>query len=212
MRSASRLLERTSDRLPGPARSLLRWAAAIAVAAAVVLACEAEVATPYRVPSASMEPTVHCARPAAGCTAHTAERIIACRICYRVGAPSRGQIVAFHAPAAARAACGEGGVYVKRLIGLPGETVREDARARIWIDGRLLSEPYVSATARTDDTRFRGATWRVPDGRYLMLGDNRGDSCDSRTWGSVARGDLVGPVLATYWPPRRLHVDAHALG
>ena len=60
-----------------------------------------------------------------------------------VGEPHRGQIVVFHARCA-RPSCGEGGAYVKRLIGLPGETVREDASAYIWVDGRRLAEPYMS--------------------------------------------------------------------
>jgi signal peptidase I len=187
-----------------PLRRLLEWLLTLGVAAGVVLACEAEVATPFRVPSASMEPTIHCARPDAGCEARLADRIIACRICYRVADPSRGQIVVFHAPRRAATDCGEGGIYVKRLIGLPDDRVHEDAHSRIWINGRRLAEPYVTASARAADARYRDATWRVPSGRYFLLGDNRGDSCDSRTWGTVPRRSLVGPVVATYWPPTRI--------
>lgn len=195
-----------SDGRARPWRTVRDWVVTVAIAAGVVLGCEAEVATPYRVPSSSMEPTIHCAKPEVGCEARLADRVIACRICYRIGDPSRGQIVAFHAPARAARACGEGGVYLKRLIGLPGDTIREDGRARIWVDGRRLDEPYVSAAARAADTRDRGATWHVAPGRYFFLGDNRGASCDSRIWGTVARGDIVGPVIATYWPPGRVGV------
>ena len=198
-----RLLNRATSRLPKRWRTAIDWAVSIAVACVFVLVFEAEVAKPYRIPSESMEPALHCARPVVGCEAHFADRVVACRICYRVQSPERGQIVVFDSPKLAAKKCGEGGTYVKRLIGLPGDTVVEDRNAHIWIDGRRLNEPYISAKAIADDT-FRETTWHVPRGEYFFLGDNRGNSCDSRTWGSVPRDRLVGPVLLTYWPPNRL--------
>jgi signal peptidase I len=192
------------QRLPRPWRTVADWTVTIAVAVAFLLVFRAEVAQSYRIPSASMEPTLHCARPAADCRARFSDRIIACRLCYTLGSPSRGDVVVFDAPATAEAACGEGGTYVKRLIGLPGDTLHEDGRGRIWVDGRLLREPYVTRAARAADRAFAGRTWHVPQGAYFMLGDNRGDSCDSRTWGAVPRSRLFGPVVATYWPPQRI--------
>jgi signal peptidase I len=186
-------------------RLLTEWLATLAVAGLLVLSWNTEVAQSYRVPSASMEPTIHCAKPADQCEGTVADRIIACRVCYRFGSPHRGQIVVFHAPPAAKRDCGNGGNYVKRLIGLPGEAIHEDADGRLWVDGLRLNEPYVTASARAAD-RFRNQTWTVPPHSYFMLGDNRGDSCDSRTWGAVPRDDLVGPVTATYWPPARIDI------
>src|SRR5438067_7939554 len=113
-------------------RTVLDWLLTIAAAVAVVLVFEAEVAKPYRVPSSSMEPTLHCARPADGCEARFSDRVIACEICFRLGSPHRGQIVVFHAPPEAAKQCAPGGTFVKRLIGLPGETVHEDRNALIW--------------------------------------------------------------------------------
>jgi signal peptidase I len=155
-----------------------------------------------------MEPTLHCARPADGCEARFSDRVIACEVCYRFGSPHRGQIVVFHAPPAAgrRCAPGGGGTFVKRLIGLPGDTVHEDENAFLWIDGSRLAEPYVAAGARRSDSH-RDQTWHVPPGHYFFLGDNRGGSCDSRSWGSVPRSNLIGPVLARYWPPTRVGFD-----
>jgi len=199
-----RSFDRATSRLPRRWRIAIDWLATIAAAIVVVLALEAEVAKPYRIPSESMEPTLLCARPGAGCEASMSDRVIACELCYRLGSPHRGQIVVFRAPAAAVSICGAGGTYVKRLIGMPGNTIHEDDRSFIWIDGRKLSEPYISASARTEDTRYRGQTWHVPQGEYFFMGDNRGNSCDSRAWGSVPRSSLIGPVVATYWPPTRL--------
>jgi signal peptidase I len=202
-----RVIDRATTRLPGRWRTLADWAVTILVAVAVVLVFEAEVAKPLRVPTSSMEPTLHCARPATGCEAHFSDRVIACEVCYRFASPKRGQIVVFHTPPAAAADCGTGGLYVKRLIGLPGETIHEDEQGFLWVDGRRLDEPYVTASARAGDTMHLGLSWKVPPGEYFMLGDNRGGSCDSRTWGAVPRSNLVGPVVATYWPPTRLSVS-----
>jgi signal peptidase I len=191
----------------------LDWLLTLAVAVVFVLAFEAEIARPYRIPSSSMEPTLNCARPALGCLAGTSDRVIACEICYRFSSPRRGQIVVFHAPPAASKCDGDApngqspGTFVKRLIGLPGNTIYEDSHARIWIDGRRLSEPYVDRASLPMD-RYRNMTWHVPAGEYFMMGDNRGESCDSRMWGAVPRSDLIGPVELTYWPPGRISFDS----
>ncbi len=202
------MFDRSRSRLPRRLRAVVDWIVTIAVAVVVVLAIEAEVAKPYRIPSASMEPTLHCAKPALGCEANHSDRVIACRICFRLESPKRGEIVVFTSPPqaaeSAPAGCGEGGTYVKRLIGMPGDTIHEDSQARISIDGKLLAEPYVTAAARAADTRYANRTWHVPEGDYFMMGDNRGNSCDSRTWGPVPRHDLIGDAVLTYWPPNRI--------
>ena len=195
--------KRLLGRLPRPWRRLLDWVLTIAVAIALVLAFEAEVAKPYRVPSSSMEPTLHCAKPARGCLADYSDRVIALRIVYRFRGPHRGEIAVFHAPAAA-ATCGGSGslIFIKRVIGLPGETVSErDGVA--FIDGRRLAEPYVPDWERD----HRTSSWpKLERGQYFMLGDNRVGSCDSRDWGPVYRTSFIGPASITYWPPNRITV------
>ena len=186
--------------MPRSYRLAIEWLSTIAFALAVVLFLKTEVANPYRIPSSSMEPTLHCARPAAGCTAGFSDRVLANRFIYRFRDPSRGDIVVFHAPEAAARLCQGGGIYVKRLIGLPGDRVAERDGV-VYVDGRALSEPYVKPADRDHDTRSFG---RVPAGRYFLMGDNRSASCDSRTWGTVGRDALIGPVFATYWPPQRI--------
>ena len=201
------------SRLPAPWRRIVDWVVTLAVAVGFVLAFEAEVAKPFRIPSSSMEGTLLCARPDPGCTASTSDRVLVNRLAYDFGSPQRGQIVVFTAPARASVACelGDGGeTFVKRLIGLPGETVHEDHHGFIWIrrsgaaGWTKLVEPYLSARSRLADSKHFGRTWHVPEGEYFMLGDNRGDSCDSRAWGSVPRSSLIGPVMFTYWPPLRI--------
>ena len=193
------LLRRRLERLPKPVRIAVDWAVTIAGAVLLVLALKTYVVTPYRIPSPSMEPALHCARPTSGCEAHFSDRVLACRICLDLSDPSRGDIVVFQAPPQTARRCGEGGTFVKRLIGLPGETVSE-RRGRVFVDGRPLDEPYI------EHRDAQTGTWRVPEGEYFFMGDNRPESCDSRQWGSVPRGDLVGTAIFRYWPPNRIGV------
>ena len=184
-------------------RTLLDWMLTIGVAIVLVLTFEAEVAKPFRIPSSSMEPTLHCAHPGEWCRASFNDRVLVNRLAYRFADPKRGQIVVFNAPDAAARDCGAGGTFVKRLIGLPGDVVSErDGYA--FVNGKKLREPYVASRDRDRTTQ----TWsRVAPGHYFFMGDNRLHSCDSRTWGTVPRGSLIGPVLLTYWPPDRISLD-----
>jgi signal peptidase I len=180
-------------------RTIIEWALTLAVAVAVVLAVEVEVAQPFRVPTSSMEPTLHCARPGMGCSGKLNDRVIVAKIVYRWRNPRRGEIAVFHAPARAKKMCSEAGTYLKRVIGLPGERVSE-RNGFIYIDGRKLAESYLSLHDRDSATM----AWpRLGKNEYFMLGDNRLGSCDSRDWGSVERSAFIGPVVATYWPPTR---------
>ena len=148
-----RFLDRAQSRVPRPWRTILDWLVTIALAAGFVLAFEAEVAKPYRIPSSSMEPTLHCARPGAWCRGRFSDRVIANRLAYRLGDPKRGQIVVFTAPPGAdECGAGDGGsTFVKRLIGLPGERVTE-LNGTVYIDGRRISEPYLDPANRDRQT------------------------------------------------------------
>ena len=98
--------------------------------------------------------------------------------------------------------CGAGGTFVKRIIGVPGDRVGE-ASGAIFVNGARIVEPYVPAAER-DSQSFSAIA--VPQGSYYVVGDNRRSSCDSRAWGFVPRGSIVGRVVATYWPWHRIAV------
>jgi signal peptidase I len=205
-------LARLFPGLPHGVRVTLDWMLTIAGAILIVVALKEWVVNPYRIPSSSMEPALNCARGPTepGCLGQSSDRVLACRICLDFGPPSRGDIVVFNTPSKAAADCGEGGTFVKRVIGLPGETVREDDFGFIWIRAPgakkfvKLKEPYLTTQRRLADTAHFGQVWHVPEGDYFMMGDNRAESCDSRTWGSVPRNKLIGTVFFVYWPPDRI--------
>ncbi len=111
---------------------------------------------------------------------------------YRIGTPRRGDIVAFRHEGDAR------GIFIKRVIGLPGDRVRID-RGQVYVDGHKLAEPYV---VHGDDRSFADVT--VPDRCVYVLGDNRAESEDSRFFGPVNDDLLIGRAVAGLWPPRML--------
>jgi signal peptidase I len=193
-------IDRLTAPIPAPWRTVVDWAITIVIAVAAVLLIKAYVVNPYRIPSSSMEPTLHCARPQPGCEARYSDRVLANRFIYHFKEPDRGDIVVFDTPPAAAERCGAGGTFVKRLIGLPGDVI-EERRGVVYVNGEELDEPYVRPENR-DDMDF--GPRRIPEDQYFMMGDNRAQSCDSRVWGPVARENLIGEVFAVYWPPQRI--------
>lgn len=149
----------------------------------------------------SMEPTLHCKKGPhnPGCLGKANDRLVV----KLGGLVKRGDIVVFIRPREAEPSCGAGTVghriYVKRVIGTPGETVHEDGKGFIYINGKRLSEPYLSAAARLADRRWFGYTWHVPGGvksGYLIMSDNRAGPCDPRgDWGYLGPGSIIGPVV-----------------
>ena len=197
-------LDRVTGRLPRRARIVVDWIVTIVGAVAIVLAIKAWVINPYRIPSSSMEPTLHCARPATGCEARFSDRVLANRFIYHFRDPRRGDIVVFQTTPAVKRKCSAGGTFVKRIVGLPGETVELRlirGREYVYINGRRLEEPYVQPSRRGFGPEDK---YKVSAGQYFLMGDNRSSSCDSRQWGGLPRENILGEVFMTYWPPQRI--------
>jgi signal peptidase I len=160
----------------------------------------------YRIPTSSMEPTLHCPRDGGnpGCLGDDADRILVSKVLYRVRDPRRRDVIAYELPARGAARCGApaGSTFVHRIVGLPGDriAVRDGV---VFVDGTRLAEDYV------EDERRGGPSFRsqvIPNDQYVVLGDNRPQSCDSRVWGLVSRDDIIGPKIATYWPEDRISI------
>jgi signal peptidase I len=111
---------------------------------------------------------------------------------FRVGRPRRGEIVAFRHEGDARE------VFIKRVIGLPGDRIRID-RGRVYVNGTKQDEPYVQDA---DDRSLPGVL--VPQSSVYVLGDNRANSEDSRAFGPVSDDRLIGRAVAGVWPPSML--------
>ena len=134
--------------LPRGARVVLDWVFTIAGAILIVFALKAWVVNPYRIPSSSMEPTLHCAKPAPGCEARFSDRVLANRFIYHFRDPKRGEIIVFKTPPEAEVRCGAGGTFVKRLIGLPGRHGERARRLSSTSTGVRLDEPYIKPDRR----------------------------------------------------------------
>jgi signal peptidase I len=156
------------------------------------------VVKPYRIPSVSMEPTLH-----------VGDMVLVNRFVYRLHGPRRGDIVVFHPPGLGqtpeRNARTEASVnFIKRVIGLPGETVQVKHGSVLicrapHVGCRALVEPYVKSHNYSDYGPFR-----VPPGDYFVMGDNRVNSDDSRVWGPLPRHNIIGEAFLVYWPLDRI--------
>lgn len=118
--------------------------------------------------------------------------LIVSRVNYLLGQPQRGDVVVFHYPEDPEED------YIKRVIGLPNETV-EIRDTEVYIDGQLLEEPYINEPC--SPSRCENETVTLEKDEYFVMGDNRNRSRDSREFGPVDREYLVGEVLIRYWPP-----------
>ncbi len=131
-----------------------------------------------RVENISMQPTLH-----------EGQFIFVNKLAYRFSNFERGDIIIFHHDAAED--------YIKRIIGLPGDTV-EVLGGQVYLNGQILTEPYIAAPPQ-----YFGL-WKVPQGQLFVLGDNRNQSSDSHEWGYVQANTVVGKAMIVYWPLNEL--------
>jgi signal peptidase I len=177
-----------------------RYRAAVIVALVLSVAVSAALTgllKTYRITAGSMEPTLRCAKPTPNCTETTADRVLALR--YAFGSdPGRGDLVAYHSTSRQSLRCNASGVFLHRVVGLPGETVEFDGENVLSVDGQVKKD--------LSPGRGGGAhgTWHVPAGAYLLMGDNRSHACDSRYVGPIPRKNIIGHVVFRYWPLGRM--------
>lgn len=123
----------------------------------------------------------------------TGQFLIVSRINYVLGSPGYGDIIVFHYPNDPQ------DDYIKRVIGLPGDTV-EIRATQVYVNGALLAEPYIMEECR--ESRCSDRTWELGPDEYFVMGDNRNHSSDSRAFGPVNEEFIVGEALLRYWPPQ----------
>jgi signal peptidase I len=198
--------------VPAPRRyrHAIEILATVALALSMAFAVEALAVKPYRIPSQSMEPTLQ-----------RGQRVLVNRLEKRFGSFGVGDIVVFNPPAGADqdvsscavhqpagAPCPESIArkssitFIKRIVAGPGDRLRI-VHGRVIRNGKRTSEPFIRGCP-TDPECERPTEITIPKGHYFMMGDNRGNSFDSRYWGAIPGSWIIGQAFVTYWPPSRL--------
>ena len=189
-------------------RALFELVLTVLIALGLAFAVEAWAVKPYKIPSASMEPTL-----AEG------QRVLVDRL---FDSPHVGQIVVFHPPVGAdsqqcgrphpaSAACDSpdptesNQTYIKRIVAGPGDVVTIDS-GHVLRNGRREPDSYIRPCAPNQPSCSFTAPIRIPQGMWFMMGDNRGVSDDSRFWGPVPTKWIIGDAFFTYWPPNRIGI------
>ena len=198
-------------------RALFELALTVAVAVGLAFAVQAWAVKPYKIPTSSMVPTLN-----------VGQRVLANRL---IDHPSVGDIVVFHPPAGATPpndgspVCGNpsqgsnGGpaaqacdkptaqesnqTFIKRVVGLPGDRI-QIINGHVYRNGVREHDPYINPCAQGETTCSFPRTIVIPPKEYFMMGDNRGESDDSRFWGPVPGNWIIGVAFFTYWPPDRI--------
>lgn len=130
------------------------------------------------------------------------EYLLSDKVSYRSRDPLRGEVVVFHAPPAADCPEGTGCDFIKRVIGLPGDTV-EVKNNHFFVNNVQLSEDYIPESYKILPGNFtKNGPVTVPDGQFFVSGDNRPYSSDSRQWGPINKSNIVGRAFFRYWPPK----------
>lgn len=216
--SGSTIAQQGKEKKTGLKAEILSWVEVIVIAVALALIINNFIIINANVPSGSMEKTIM-----------TGDRVLGLRFPYWFSNPKRGDIVVFKYPVenalveqmsffdriAYKLSGKSKENYIKRIIGLPGETV-EIKEGAVYIDGEKLEEDYINGTWTVLND---GITFEVPEDHYLMLGDNRNNSSDARYWPDlalqsgladnveeamsyayVARNKILGKAYLCYWP------------
>lgn len=131
----------------------------------------------FRVDGESMEPGLQ-----------NNEFVLVDKAAYLFQSPQRGDVIVFHYP------FDPSKDFIKRVIGLPGDTVQTTSN-EVIVDGQVLHEPYIN-----EASNFGDKTWKLGPDQFFVMGDNRNNSFDSRSWGPLDKSYIVGKAIVVYWP------------
>lgn len=162
-------------------RNTVEWVLIIGAALIAAIVIKTYLVQAFYIPSASMEHTLN-----------IQDRVLVNKLSYRLHDVHRGDIVVFERPPND---VGQIRDLIKRVVGLPGETV-EGREGTVYVDGRPLEEPYLGRGVVTGDFPLK----RIPDGYIWVMGDNRGNSSDSRVFGAIAQSTIIGRAFVRVWP------------
>ncbi|USB32118.1 signal peptidase I [Paenibacillus sp. YPG26] len=180
----------------------LEWLKAIVIAVVLVLLIRWLFFAPFIVDGPSMQPNFH-----------TGERIIVNKIIYDIRQPRHGEVVVFHVPT-------EGRDFIKRVIGVPGDTVKVEGDT-VTVNGVKVNETYIQDAIdekhknnqlynnESDFPNERITDGKVPEGYVFVMGDNRSDSTDSRVLGFISQKEIVGRADLVFWPLKDIHFIKH---
>jgi signal peptidase I len=212
-------VKRRSQSSKSFAGSIVELLIIVAVAVGLAIGIQAFIVKPYRIPSGSMEPTLE-----------IGQRVLVDRLGKHFSTPHVGEIAVFHPPEGAEqeqcgsttgqtvkfgdGACDETNPheasvnFIKRIVAAPGDQIyikeghvyRKAAHESQFVREK---DSYIRACGGGAECDFLSPI-RIPPGHWFMMGDNRGESDDSRFWGPVPTGWIIGDAFATYWPPKRI--------
>jgi signal peptidase I len=188
--------------------SLVELVMIVGVALGLALAIQAFLIKPFRIPSESMVPTLA-----------INQRVLVDRVSFRFSEPDRGDIVVFKPPRGADSnRCGvqhppqspcprptpqrSDTNFIKRVVAVGGDRVKV-VDGRVYINGKIEEEPYARPDAGCGICNLPREI-QIPRGHYFMMGDNRGESADSREWGPIPEDWMIGKAFMTYWPPGKI--------
>ncbi len=175
----------------GAIREIWDWLKVLVIVAVIVVLVRVFLFGNYEVHGESMMPNVE-----------DGDRLIINKIGYQIGEPDRFDVIVMHAP--------DNSDFVKRIIGLPGDEIVYDEDT-LYVNGEAVEEDFLELEEHAEQNNFPytsdftldeipGGEETVPDNYYFVLGDNRGNSQDSRNFGFVPEEDIVGEVSFRYWP------------
>ena len=189
--------------------SLVELVVIVAVALGLALGIQQFLVKPFKIPSESMIPTLE-----------IGERVLVDRVSFRFSDPDRGDVVVFKPPAGADSnSCGVEPVppgqacpkptedrsdtnFIKRVVAVPGDKLTV-VGGRVFIDGKQQEENFIRGDESCEICNLPEPI-TVPPDHFFMMGDNRGQSADSRYWGPVPKEWIIGKAFFTYWPPKRV--------